>query len=150
MKYCVFLLSLILSTQAHAVTCFLTMVKGACWKAYDLTVDILDADTGKLKKTILVPADQLWTRREFECKPKNMIALAAKFSPAFWEGDADKVFKGQRYWKLPDMIKPGETGWNITVCYPQHFADVPRPPDINTNCECDLSSIPKIEPQKVP
>lgn len=161
MNYFVLIISLLLSTHIHAetqkqpeiqksVTCYLTMVKGGCWKAYDLTVDISDADSGKLNKTILVPADQAWRRQEFACKPGDTIALSAKFSPIFWEGDENRIFKGQRYWKLPDQIKPGETGWNVTVCFPEQFADVPRPPDTNTSCSCDLTQIPKIEPTKSP
>ena len=136
------------AAPVQSVTCYLTMVKGDCWKNYDLTVDISDADSGKINKTILVPEGQPWIRQEFDCKPGDTIALAAKFSPVFWEGDEDKIFKGQRYWKLPNEISSDETGWNVTVCFPQQFADVPSPPDANTNCTCNLNDIPKIPPQK--
>ena len=83
-------------------------------------------------------------------KPGNTIALAAKFSPVFWEGDDGKTFQGQRYWKLPDVIKPGETGWNVTVCFPAQFADVPAPPAGNSHCHCNFTNIPKIVPPKLP
>lgn len=146
MKHVGILLSIILSTQAHAVTCYLTMVKGVCWKAYDLTVDLSDADSGKIKMTTIIPADQMWIRKEFDCKPSDTIALEARFSPEFWEGDETRSFKGQRYWKLPDTAQKDETGWNVTVCYPKQFEDVPKPPDAGANCECDLTPIPKIEP----
>ena len=151
MKYLGILLStLLFSQQTFAVTCYLTMVKGECWKSYDLTVDISDADTGKAIKTVLVPEGQAWIRQEFDCKPGNTIALAAKFSPVFWERDDDKTFQGQRYWKLPDVIKPGETGWNVTVCFPAQFADVPAPPAGNSHCHCNFTNIPKIVPPKLP
>jgi hypothetical protein len=149
MRYISFLLGIVLSTQTYAITCYLTMVKGGCWKKYDLTVDLSDADSGKVIRTVLVPGDQPWVRQEFECKAGDTLAVEAKFSPVFWEGDDDKTFKGQRYWKLPDEIKPGETGWNVTICFPKQFSDVPSPPEAS-NCDCDFTTIPKIEPPKLP
>ncbi|MEK2481564.1 hypothetical protein AAAB32_09930, partial [Lactobacillus acidophilus] len=74
------------------------MVKASCWKAYDLTVEITDARSGKIKGTINVPEDKLWARQEFECGPGDTLAFAAKFSPVFWTGDEKKTFPGQRYW----------------------------------------------------
>lgn len=151
MKYLGILLgTLLFSQQTTAFTCYLTMVKGGCWKSYDLTVDLSDADKGTLIKKILVAEDQLWTRQKFDCKPGKTLALEAKFSPVFWEGDEDKAFKGRRYWKLPDAIKRDETGWNVTVCFPTQFEDVPHPPAGNANCGCDFTDIPKVEPQPLP
>ncbi len=146
----IILSSFLVAKILFAHTCFLTMVKGGCWKSYDLTVTISNADNGKQITTTIIPENQLWIRKEFQCKPSDMLALEAKFSPIFWEGDEDKTYKGQRYWKLPDAIKKGETGWNITVCYPAQFADVPFPPGHMTDCSCHLNKIPKIEPQKIP
>lgn len=151
MKYLGILLStLLFSQQTLAINCYLTMVKGDCWISYDLTVDILDAHTAKAIKTVVVPANQAWIRQEFDCKPGDKIAFEAKFSPVFWEGDDDKTFKGQRHWKLPDVIKKGETGWNVPVCFPEHFADVPAPPTGNSNCHCNFTNIPKVVPPKLP
>lgn len=147
MKYLGLLFGLFISTQTYAFHCYLTMVKGACWKPYDLTVDLSDADSGKVIKTILVPADQAWIRQEFDCKPGSTLAVEAKFSPVFWDGDDEKTFKGQRYWKLPDVKKEDETGWNVIICFPKQFADVPSPPEAS-NCGCFFDNIPKIEPRK--
>ncbi len=149
MKYIVLLFSLLLSMQAHAFKCYFTMVKGECWKPYDLTVDVSNAGTGKHKLTVLIPEGDLWVREEFECNAEETLALVAKFSPIFWAGQEDKTYAGKRYWKLPDAIKPDETGWNVTVCFPKYFSDVPTPPDANTNCECALGHLPRIEPRKL-
>lgn len=148
MRYLYIVFGFLFTTQVSAMTCYLTMVKGSCWKAYDLTVDVSNADTGKAKTTVLVPEDQMWVRQTFECKPGETLALVAKFSPVFWAGDENKTFPGQRYWKLPDTVKPGETGWNVTVCFPKYFSNVPLPPDASTHCDCDVSAIPKVEPTK--
>ncbi|PJD93672.1 MAG: hypothetical protein CK424_02440 [Legionella sp.] len=145
-----FLFGCLLSTQVHAVTCYLTMVKANCWKDYDLSVEVSNAESGVIKGTIKVPEGKLWVRQSFECEPGNTLALVAKFSPVFWAGDENKTFPGQRYWNLPDKIKPGETGWNVTVCYPKYFANVPIPPDATANCACDLTHIPPLESQKNP
>lgn len=146
MKYIGVLLGLFLSAQGYAFNCYLTMVKAECWKAYDLTVEASDAATGKAIKTVMVPEDNLWSREAFECRPGTTISLVAQFSPVFWTGQENKTYPGKRFWKLPNKIRRGETGWNVTVCYPKDFSDVPAPPDANINCTCDLKSIPKIEP----
>lgn len=155
MRYVVlFLAALFFSTNSLAFTCFLTMVKAPCWKPYALNVELSDAQTGKLIRTTKVAENQLWVRDKFECKPGATLAMEATFSPVFWASDVGRIFKGLRYWKLPDTIiinkKIHETGWNVTVCYPTEFSDVPQPPSSNTNCDCDYSTIPPVKPQKLP
>ena len=135
-----------LSLSAYAVPCYLTLVKDSCWKMYDVTVDIKDAVTNKQLGSIIVPLGTAWGRQAFECSGGETLALFAKFSPAFWSTDEDRVFSGQRYWKLPDALKPGEVAWNVTVCYPKYFANVPLPPNATSNCMCDVDNIPKISP----
>ena len=121
-----------LSLSAYAVPCYLTLVKDSCWKMYDVTVDIKDAVTNKQLGSIIVPLGTAWGRQAFECSGGETLALFAKFSPAFW--------------KLPDALKPGEVAWNVTVCYPKYFANVPLPPNATSNCMCDVDNIPKISP----
>lgn len=144
MRYIGLLLSILLSTPGHAFKCYFTMVKAECWKSYDLTVDVSDADTGKAIKKITVAENELWARETFDCEPAATIAVIAKFSPVFWAGDEHKTYQGRRFWKLPHSIRTGDTGWNVTVCYPSDFSDVPTPPVANTNCKCDLMAVPKI------
>ena len=148
MKYTILLLSLLMSTQVQAIKCYLTMVKGNNWKSYDLTVDLLDG-SGKKKLTSLIAEGDLWSRDEFDCKPGETLSFEAKFAPVFWEGQEDKSYKGKHFRTLPNAIQPGESGWNLTLCFPKDFLEVPSPPDANTNFKCDLESIPKIEPKKL-
>jgi len=141
------LLSILLSSQTHAMKCYITMAKGNCWKNYDLSVDVVDANTSKKLATVVVFENRLWNRQAFECAAGQTLSMVATFSPIFWEGDESKTFSSQRYWKLPNEVKPGEKAWNVTVCFPKYFANVPMPPNAGQNCECDTTSIPSPEPE---
>ena len=110
---------------------------------------VTDANTGKALSDLTVFEGKSWQRQEFSCTPGQTIALTAKFSPEFWAGDEHKTFPGQRYWKLPDKIKPGDIGWNVTVCFPKYFSDVPTPPHATSNCRCEVDKIPTIDVPKV-
>ena len=135
-----------LSLSGYAASCYLTLVKDSCWKMYDVTVDIRDAETDKKLGSILIPMGTAWGRQPFECTGGETLALFAQFSPVFWSTDEGKVFSGQRYWKLPDKFNPGEVAWNVTVCFPKYFANVPMPPDATPHCVCELDKIPKVSP----
>lgn len=134
------------SLSAHAVPCYLTLVKDSCWKMYDVTVDIHDAQTDKKLGSIIVPLGTAWGRQAFECTAGQTLALFAQFSPPFWSTDENKVFPGQRYWKLPDELKSSDVAWNVTVCFPKYFANVPMPPDATSHCACEVDKIPKVSP----
>lgn len=138
-------MSMLLSANAHAVTCYITMVKASCWKDYDLTVNITDAENGKELGEITVYEGDLWKREKFDCKAAETLALVAKFSPTLWEDDADKEYKATRFWKLPKEPGKDAIGWNVTVCYPEWFADVPTPPKSSGDCACDMSAVPKFK-----
>jgi len=148
-RFSFFLLCFLISTSSHAVTCYITMVKDSCWKDYNLTVSVKDAGSGDEITSILVAEGDAWGRQQFECNPGQTLALEAQFSPVFWSGEEDKKFPAQRYWKLPAEMENGITGWNVTVCYPKWFANVPVPPNATSNCKCDTDSIPPVEPRKL-
>ena len=136
-----------LSLQAHAFTCYLTLVKDSCWKNYTVHVDVIDANVDKVLTSISVPAGKVWNRIEFECQPSLKMLYAATFSPIFWESDKGKKFYAKRYWTLPDAPKPNESAWDIRVCYPERFSEVPFPPDAIGNCTCDYTDIPDVAPK---
>lgn len=138
-------MSMFLSANAHAVTCYITMVKASCWKDYDLTVNITDAENGKELGKITVYEGDLWKREKFDCKAGETLALTAKFSPTLWEDDADREYKATRFWKLPKEAGKDAIGWNVTVCYPEWFADVPTPPKSDGDCVCDMQEVPKFK-----
>jgi len=135
------------SIQAWAFPCFVTLVKDSCWLNYNVTMSIVNATTGKLITSIIVPEGQSWTRASFACQPRDTMSFSAIFTPVFWETDKGKIYPGQHDWQLPQTINAGETAWNINVCYPAEFAEVPMPPEANNQCKCDMAKIPPVKPQ---
>lgn len=138
------LVSVFLVTNVYAVECYITMVKGSCWKNYNLTVNIYDASTNENLGDINVWEGDLWARKSFSCSPGQVLSLEAKFTPIIWDQDEGKAYRGLRFWKLPDRADENVSGWNVTVCYPESFADVPVPPGSSGKCECDIKNIPKL------
>lgn len=136
------------SSAADAYTCFFTLVKDSCWTDYNVTVDVTDASTSKTLFRISVPKGKSWARKKFSCDAAESFDYRASFSPVFWQSDKGKHFSGKRTWTLPQTMKAGDTAWSITVCYPEEFSEVPLPPTANSQCACDMKSIPPVIPPK--
>ncbi|MDF1758858.1 MAG: hypothetical protein P1U74_11290 [Legionellaceae bacterium] len=136
---------LLLSSQAQAVQCYITVVKGSCWKDYDVTISALNAETSNKVVDVVIPKGQLTARAPFTCQPGDTLSMSSKFSPEFWKGDEMKVFKAIRFWALPEKAESNTIGWNVSVCFPQGFSDVPQPPESSGQCECDMESVPKLQ-----
>lgn len=89
----IFIVSLISSSSPWAaITCYYTLVKDNCWTKYDVSVDIMDAATNKILKTITVPNGKSWSRQTFPCDPGQKLIYRAQFSPVFWESDKGKTY----------------------------------------------------------
>lgn len=146
-KILTILLSAGISLSAHAIPCFLTMVKDSCWTNYNLSVKVTDASTGKQITTVTVPQGKSWAREEFDCRPAETLSLVATFAPVFWADDEGKTYAAQHNWKLPETVTKGDTAWNITMCYPKEFSEVPLPPEASGNCQCITDNIPPVKPQ---
>lgn len=137
-------LGLCLTQASWSLSCFFTLVKDSCWKDYDVSVDVFDANTGKPVVNVVAPkSDTTWIRQPFDCTASQSLNFVASFAPTFWEADKGKHFKGKRTWTLPDTMHAGDTAWNVTVCYPEEFSAVPLPPTASGNCTCDATQIPK-------
>ncbi|KTD74174.1 hypothetical protein [Legionella tucsonensis] len=147
----IFILSLILSSSLWAaeVTCYYTLVKDNCWTDYNVSVDVMDAVTAKVLTTVTVPAKKSWIRQTFPCTPGQKLIYEAQFSPVFWQNDVGKTYIAKNYWSLPHSINPGDSAWNVTVCFSSDFSLVPLPPKGSGNCSCDFSDIPAIPPKKI-
>ncbi|MDP3704564.1 MAG: hypothetical protein Q8R24_01475 [Legionellaceae bacterium] len=143
-----FLMGCAFSTKMYAFTCYITIVKDSCWKKYNVIVKATNGTSGAEAVSVTVPAGEPWARQTFECAAGETLALEAQFNPVFWESDEGRKFPAQRYWKLPTEIESGVTGWNVTVCYPKWFSNVPSLPDAAENCKCDTDSIPPVPPLK--
>ena len=142
------LLLVAFTTNALAFKCYITLVKGACWKNYDVNLYV-SSPTNQDKQivTLTAPKGKNWSRATFDCHPKQTLKLTADFSPVFWASDKGKIYNSLNYWNLPDSIKPGEKAWNVTMCFPKQFSEVPRPPEGSGKCACDLESVPKVPEQ---
>jgi hypothetical protein len=143
-----FLLSLLSSYPSWSIICYFTLAKDSCWTNYNVSVDIVDSKSSKVLTTVAVPKGQQWTRQTFACEPEQKLMYIARFTPVFWQEDAGKTYPALNYWSLPNKINPGDTAWNVSVCYPSDFSLVPYPPDAKGNCKCDFTHIPIIEPGK--
>jgi hypothetical protein len=143
-------LCLIFTCPSWAITCYYTLVKDSCWTNYDVSVDVIDAITGGVLTTVKVPKGQQWTRQTFPCQPAQKLMYNASFSPIFWQSDIGKTYAALNYWSLPDAVQPGDSAWNVSVCYPTDFSLVPTPPTATSNCKCDFTDIPGIKPKQLP
>lgn len=130
--------------DASAFNCFFTLVKNSCWENYDVNVDVVDADNGKRVLVGNVPKGKLWSRTKFTCQPGESFNYTAYFSPIIWAADKGKHYPGKSTWSLPPEIKKGDTAWNITVCYPEEFSEVPYPETNAVSCKCDNQHLPPV------
>lgn len=138
---------LMLNNPIWSFTCYFTLAKDSCWTKYNLTVDVIDANAQTILTTLNIPAGTSWLRQEFSCQPSQKLMYQARFTPVFWESDAGKSFSAERFWFMPGTINSGDTAWEIPVCFPKNFAEVPLPPGADSNCKCDFSVIPVIKPK---
>jgi len=138
--------AVLFSTKIFAFPCFFTLVKDSCWTDYDVTVTVHDVINEQTILTVTVPKGKSWVREAFTCQPNQKLKYTAIFSPAIWENSEGKVYNAQHYWALPETITAAQKAWDIPVCYPEAFAEVPFPPKASGNCKCDLNSIPPIPP----
>lgn len=146
MNYLMALLGLCVTTSVVAFPCHVTLIKDSCWKDYEVTVDIIDSGKDTQLTSVVVPKNELWARVKFECEPKQSFLFVSKFAPAFWTTDEGKVYNAKRYWSLPESILPNVTAWNMNICYPDDFSEVPLPPNANNACACSTKGIPAVEP----
>lgn len=143
-------LGLLVTIPSWAITCYYTLAKDNCWTDYNVSVDIVYSQTNAVIATVTVPKGQQWVRETFPCKPGEKLMYKARFSPTFWQGGENKTYSSLNYRQLPESINPGESAWNLSVCYPADFSLVPFPPNAAGNCKCDFSVIPEIKPKQLP
>jgi hypothetical protein len=135
----------LLSAQSLAFTCYFTLAKDSCWINYDVKVTVIDATNNQPLTVVEVPKGQSWVRQPFTCQPGQKLIYQASFEPSFWQSEAGKIYMAIRYWSLPAAAMPGDTAWDIPVCYPTAFAAVPFPPTAAGDCKCDFSNIPPVK-----
>jgi hypothetical protein len=147
---CIILGVSLFAVNAMAFPCFITMIKGKCWKNYSVKIDVLDSVDNSVLMSIDVPKEKSWERLYFDAKPKQRFILQATYSPSFWATEKDVKYHAKRYWALPEKLKTGIIAWNVDVCFPDDFSGVPMPPDAGQDCSCDKKDIPAVNQDDVP
>lgn len=143
----VLLLGLSLNHLAWSFDCYFTVAKDSCWTNYNVSVSVIETKSNTVLTTVSIPAGKSWYRQKFSCQPGQKLLYNATFSPVFWASDLGKTYPAQNYLSLPESVNSGDTAWNLSVCYPTQFSEVPLPPDAKGNCACDFKSIPDPAPQ---
>lgn len=141
-------LSLMFTSPLWAITCYYTLVKDNCWLKYNVSVKVMDGISGDVLTTVTVPAGQAWTRTIFPCKTNGQkLIYSAQFTPSIWDREKGKIYSAKNSWSLPNVVHPGDTAWNVSVCFSADFSELPMTPEATNSCTCDFKSIPAIQPQ---
>lgn len=137
--------SLVIVTNAFAFDCYITVLKDSCWvKDYEVRVLLTDVKMNRNITEVVIPKGQSWGRSPFVCDARQQLAYSAIFSPTIWEGQENDIYKGLRFWILPDEAAKNETAWNLQVRFPKMFAGVPSPKGALHNCRYDETSVTPI------
>lgn len=131
--------------QVSAFTCYITLAKDSCWTKFNVTVTLTDLNTKAVLGTVTVPQGQSWARQSFDCNPGQNVNYTAQFSPDIWENDANTNYSAKRFWVLPTNVT-GQNAWELPLCFPSAFVEVPMPADATADCQCDFNMIPPITP----
>jgi hypothetical protein len=133
------LMSLLLSGASFAAEtqCVLRLVKNTCWDSYSATVAVVKAKNLQEISSGTIPKNQQQSNITFPCPFGEPISLRATFSPAFWEGTAEKRYMTKRVWDVPLHLPEKTEKWELSACFPDDFQSVPIPPTMGTNCHCE-------------
>lgn len=134
-----------LSFSVMAVECNITFVKAPCWQDFEVHLDVYDNSNNNKVVEVDLPKSELWTRKTFECSPSQTYSLKAKYSPAIWQGDENKVFDGKYIRSLPAVEPASGSIWSLDICFPSQFVNIPMPTNAQNNCDCDMKSIPPLK-----
>ncbi|MBN9231523.1 MAG: hypothetical protein BGO90_09395 [Legionella sp. 40-6] len=139
-----------ISSPLWAITCYYTLAKDNCWLRYNVSVEVMDAISAQTLTTVTVPAGESWTRVTFPCKTNGQkLMYRARFTPSIWESEKGKIYSAKNFWSLPSAVNPGDSAWNVSVCFSSDFSEVPLPPEAVNTCKCDFSKIPVIPPKSL-
>jgi len=140
------LAGLLLAQQSLAFTCYLTLAKDNCWTAYDVSVSVIDTSNNQPIAVVTVPKGQSWIRQPFTCQPNQSLLYTATFSPNVWDGTGNAAYPAKKFWTLPVTIRPGQTAWELPVCFADAFSEVPASASATGVCQCNFAEIPVLVP----
>lgn len=144
MRLILILLSSLFSITSFAFPCYLTVVKGDCWKMYDVSVQLRNNTSDNNLVKVTVNKGALWARVPFECEAGERLTSFATFSPKIWDNDEGKVYEAKHFIFLPEEIKADQAAWDVPICFPKAFPSVSMPPEATKDCACDFTAVPPI------
>lgn len=130
---------------AWSVPCTISLVKASCWKDYDVKVDVTDLGSDKKIASVSAPKGMMYGRINFDCQPKQGLSQTATFSPIIWDADKGKSYHAIRLWYMPESEPSVGNRWEIKVCFPKHFSNVPLPQGDVSYCGCDFNVLPSLD-----
>ena len=134
MKIRLFILLSFVYSHCMAFTCYVTLMKGDCWKNYDVTIDVKNNTSEETITIDTLKKDNMWLRKKFECKPAQSLGFRATFKPKIWKNSTDKDYRRKSFIYLPKTIEQGASAWEVPVCFSSDFTEVPIPPEATGNC----------------
>jgi|GEM_PF-741500 len=139
MKYTHAIMSLVLllfAGQAFAVNCKIIVAKNTCWNNYEIKVRMLDALTLKEYAVIDVPKGQHYTVKEMQCESGKQVFFRASFKPVIWQNQKGDFYQTKRFWDVPQALVKDAKHWEVKLCFPRDFDNVPIPPGDLHDCQC--------------
>lgn len=150
MKIRLLLLLTLCSQHVFAFTCYVTFMKGNCWKDYDVTIYVKDGASEKVITQGTLEKNTLWNRKSFDCQPSQFLGFSATFSPKIWKNNKKSMYYKKSFVYLPEEVKKNASAWEVPICFSQNFSEVPIPPQATTECGCTIEKdIPKIKEKVV-
>lgn len=120
-----------------AAVCQLHVLKDSCFHNYDVTVEVYLQGAPARLFDIPIVRGQDEGLREFACEADEIYELKARFAPAFWQGDENRVYAQRNYMRLPSHFPANTRVWKLTTCFGRDFIGVPLPPEASSQCRCE-------------
>ncbi len=131
--------------QSLAVNCYITFMKGDCWKNYDVTITAFHGTEQTEIASVELKKDKLWKRVQFSCAEKDAIDFKATFTPAIWKNTKASTYHSKSFIYTPAELNKDTTAWEIPICFATGFSGAPIPPTAIDTCGCNIQNeIPAI------
>ena len=119
------------------------LAKSACWKNYEVSVDLVDYKTHESLARYELPKTENGEKvikKTFPCTPAQQVYLSAKFSPPIWQNQKDKAYRSIQIWQIPTQALGAHSKLKLQACFAKDFANVPMPTtgDVS-HCSCDFT-----------
>lgn len=125
--------------------CVVRLIKTACWKGYQISVQPIDAETEKaMGDPIVLDKNTYQINAPMVCHPNQSISFKASISPPVW-ANSNTVYLSRNFWRTPRALPPKATQWIVSLCFRRDFSSVPLPPSVKAACQCNFEELPNAE-----